>query len=79
MNRRDFLERSAKTSLKMAAGWTILRDAGSVRAAPANDRVVLAVIGIRAAARTWRRILPNGPIVASATSAKSTAICSREP
>ena len=47
MNRRDFLQRSTKTSLGVAAGWTILRNAKSVRAAPANDRVVLASVGVR--------------------------------
>ena len=48
MNRRDFLQRSSRTSLAAAAGWTILQNANSVRAAPANERVVLAVVGIRA-------------------------------
>jgi predicted dehydrogenase len=47
MNRRDFLRRSSKTALGLAAGVTILKDAQSVRAAPAADRVVLAMVGIR--------------------------------
>jgi predicted dehydrogenase len=48
MNRRDFLKRATKRSLAATAGWTILSDARSVRAAPANDRLALAVVGIRA-------------------------------
>jgi len=47
MNRRDFLKRSSTASLGVAAGLTILSDARSVRAAPANDRVNLAVMGVR--------------------------------
>jgi predicted dehydrogenase len=47
MNRRDFLKRSTKTSLGVAAGWTILNNPKSVRAAPANERVMLASVGVR--------------------------------
>ena len=47
MNRRDFLKRSTKTSMGVAASWTILKNAQSVRAAPANDRVILAMVGVR--------------------------------
>ena len=46
MNRRQFLDRSKKTGLAAAAGLTILNDVRSVRAAPANDKVILAAIGI---------------------------------
>jgi len=41
--RRRFLQSSAA----LAAGLTILRDARSVRAAPANERVNLAIVGCR--------------------------------
>jgi predicted dehydrogenase len=47
MNRRDFLKRSTKTSMGVAAGWTILNNAKSVRGAPANESVVLARVGVR--------------------------------
>jgi predicted dehydrogenase len=46
MSRRDFLDQSKRTTLGMAAGVTILGSAQSVFAAPANERVVLAVVGI---------------------------------
>ena len=46
MNRRDFLRRATKTPLAAAAGWTILSNAQSVRAAPANTRVMLAAVGV---------------------------------
>ncbi len=47
LNRREFLSRTKKTSLGLAAGVTILGNAGSVRAAPAADQVVLAAVGVR--------------------------------
>ena len=47
INRREFLNRSQKTSLGLAAGVTILASARSVRAAPANEKVVLCSIGVR--------------------------------
>ncbi|HID78558.1 MAG TPA: Gfo/Idh/MocA family oxidoreductase [Planctomycetaceae bacterium] len=47
INRRQFLDQSKKTSLGMAAGLTILADARSVRAAPAADKIVLAMVGVR--------------------------------
>jgi len=46
MNRRRFLDRSRKTTLGFAAGATILSNARSVRSAAANERLVLAMIGI---------------------------------
>lgn len=46
-NRRRFLERSGATGVAAATGWTILTDAKSARATPANDKVVMAVMGIR--------------------------------
>jgi len=45
-NRREFLDRSKKTALGMAAGVTILQNAGSVRGAPAADKVILAAVGV---------------------------------
>ena len=46
INRRQFLDQSKKTGLGLAAGVTILQDAKSVRAAVANDKVVLASVGL---------------------------------
>ena len=45
-NRRRFLDSTRKTTLGFAAGATILTSPGSVRATPANDRLVLATIGV---------------------------------
>ena len=45
MSRRDFLERSKTTGLGLAAGVTLLHNARSVRGAPANDKIVLGLIG----------------------------------
>ena len=47
INRRKFLDCSKKTTLGLAAGVTILSDATSVRAAPANDKIILAMVGVR--------------------------------
>ena len=46
LNRRDFLERTPRSALGLAAGLTILSNPRSVRAAPANERLVLAMIGV---------------------------------
>ena len=46
INRREFLNRSQKTAIGVAAGLTILQNAKSVRAAPAADKVVLAAVGV---------------------------------
>jgi hypothetical protein len=46
MNRRDFLERTPRSAAGLAAGLTILANPRSVRATPANERLVLAMIGI---------------------------------
>ena len=46
INRRRFLDRTRKTTLGLAGGVTILANPGSVRATPANDRLVLAMIGV---------------------------------
>ncbi len=46
INRRRFLDRTRTTTLGFAAGATILSNPQSARATPANDRLVLAMIGI---------------------------------
>jgi predicted dehydrogenase len=46
LNRRDFLGRARRPALSLAAGLTILSDPRSVWATPANDRLVLAMIGV---------------------------------
>jgi len=45
IHRRQFLTRSRNAGLGVAAGWTILQNAGSARGAPAADKIVLGVIG----------------------------------
>jgi predicted dehydrogenase len=45
LTRRQFLDRSRQTGLGIAAGLTILKSAGSVRGAPANEKVNMATIG----------------------------------
>ena len=45
-DRRQFLDRSKKASLGLAAGLTIVRSAKSVRAAPANEKLILAIVGL---------------------------------
>ncbi len=46
INRRSFLDRTQKATLGLAAGVTVLADPRSVRATPANDRLVLAMVGV---------------------------------
>jgi predicted dehydrogenase len=46
LKRREFLERAPRSALGLAAGLTILSNPRSVRATPANDRLVLAIIGV---------------------------------
>ena len=46
-NRREFLGHVQKTSLAGQVGLTILADAQSARATPANDKIGLGVMGIR--------------------------------
>ncbi|MBM4094670.1 MAG: hypothetical protein FJ276_35470, partial [Planctomycetes bacterium] len=46
INRRQFLDDTRKATLGLAGGVTILANPGSVRATPANDRLVLAMIGV---------------------------------
>ncbi len=45
MHRRDFLERSQGIGWGMAGGITVLRNARSARAAAANDKIALGIIG----------------------------------
>jgi len=45
-NRREFLNRSKKSTLGLAAGLTILKNAKSVRGAPSADKVILAAVGV---------------------------------
>ena len=45
IDRRRFLDRVRKTTLGVAGSLTVLANPGSVRAAPANDRLKLAMIG----------------------------------
>ena len=47
MDRRDFFRRSQAAGLGLAAGLTILPNAASVWGAPANQRLSLAVVGLR--------------------------------
>ena len=54
-NRREFLSRSQRTALGLAAGVTILGSARSVRAAPANDKVVMAIVGCKGRGYTLAR------------------------
>lgn len=46
INRRRFLDETRKATLGLAGGATILANPGSVRGTPANDRLVLAMIGV---------------------------------
>jgi predicted dehydrogenase len=46
-NRREFLDHAKRTALGLSAGVTILENAKSVSAQPANDKVILAMIGCR--------------------------------
>ncbi|NLX99186.1 MAG: Gfo/Idh/MocA family oxidoreductase [Rhodopirellula sp.] len=45
MDRRQFLQHSKTTTLGLAAGTVLLGNAKSVRATPANDKVILAIVG----------------------------------
>ena len=47
MDRREFLRCSNAAGIGVAAGLTILRDAASARAAPANEKIHWAVVGVR--------------------------------
>ena len=45
INRRDFLHKTQRAGLGLAAGLTILSNPQSARATPANDKVILAMVG----------------------------------
>ena len=47
ISRREFLHRSQKTGWGLAAGLTILDNAASVWGTPANEKIVMAVVGVR--------------------------------
>ncbi len=47
IRRREFLNQSKRAGLGLAAGVTILADPKSARAAPAADKIVLAIVGCR--------------------------------
>ena len=61
MNRREFLRRSPQAGLAAAAGVTLLARAESVWAAPANERIVLAVVGIRTRGNTLAAAFAQRP------------------
>ena len=46
IGRRTFVGQSAKAGLGLATGLTILRNAASVRGAPANEKLVLCLVGV---------------------------------
>ena len=46
VNRRGFLQRTPAAALGLAGGVTVLANPRSARATPANDRLVLAMIGV---------------------------------
>ena len=52
MDRREFIGRLPQTGLAAAAGITLLGEAASVRAAPANERIAVAVVGVRGRGNT---------------------------
>ncbi|MHB0959360.1 MAG: Gfo/Idh/MocA family protein [Pirellulaceae bacterium] len=45
MDRRAFLTKSRNLGVGAAVGWTILKNAGSARGTPANEKIVLGLIG----------------------------------
>jgi predicted dehydrogenase len=61
LNRRDFLNHSTATGLRLAAGATILANAQSVRGTPANNKVTLGLIGVGGRSGTlWNGLLKRG-------------------
>ena len=47
IHRREFLDRSKQAGLGLGAGLTVLASAASVRAAPANEKITMAIVGCR--------------------------------
>ena len=60
-NRRTFLENSKRTTLAMAAGWTLLPNAASVGASPANDKIVMAIVGCHGRGSTLAKNFAKRP------------------
>ena len=54
-NRREFLDHAGRTTIGLAAGVTILADPRSVRAEPANEKVIMAIVGCRGRGATLAR------------------------
>jgi len=63
LTRRDFLTRSAKTAGKLAAAGTVMSGVKPRSVLGANDRIVMAVIGIRGRGRQHYREWANIPNV----------------
>ena len=61
IDRREFLRRSRAMGVGLAAGLTILPRAASVRAAPANQRIGLAVVGVRSRGHTLAAAFAQRP------------------
>ena len=76
INRRKFLRHSGKAGLGLAAGLTILDRAASVRATPANEKIVMAVVGVRGRGSSLAPGFASRPTARSPTSATSTAASS---
>ena len=69
ISRREFLARTQRTGWSAAAGLTLLGNAASVRATPANERIVLAMVGVRGRGSDLARGFLGGAIAASPMSA----------
>jgi predicted dehydrogenase len=61
VHRREFLRRSKAAGLGLTAGVAVLANAALVRAAPANERIVLAVLGVRSRGHTLATELAQRP------------------
>jgi predicted dehydrogenase len=82
MHRRQFLARSRNLGLGTAAGLTILSNAESVRGAPANERIVLGLIGAGGRGSNLARdFVARGDcrfaFVSDANSPRHEALCQR--
>ena len=53
MHRREFLSKSRNLGVGAAVGWTILKNAGSARGTPANEKIVLGLIGAGGGEAIW--------------------------
>ena len=61
MNRRDFLKNGARTTLTFGVGVTLLRNADSVYAAPANKKINLGFVGLGGRGRALTGWFLNRP------------------